>query len=100
MASAARSKFSQHVSWCSKYIRLNVPNLAPHEVTLSNIYLRDNSHSPSSLNPRSQQRLHLIKNIDLDVRPLSAEIEADRNWHQKLLPTIIKLFLFFDNYSI
>ena len=73
MAAAAASKLSP-VSWCKSFIKLNVPSLSSREVTISNIYLRDNSRSTASLNPRSQQRLHLIKNIDLNVHPVSAEI--------------------------
>ncbi|XP_063726225.1 uncharacterized protein LOC134854080 isoform X2 [Symsagittifera roscoffensis] len=65
------------LSWCSKFTRLNIPTLSSKEVTLSNIYLRDNSQSTGSLNPTSQQRLHLIKDIDLQVHPVDVRLTDD-----------------------
>ena len=65
------------LSWCTKFTRLNIPTLSSKEVTLSNIYLRDNSQSTRSQHPTSQQRLHLIKDIDLEVHPVDVRLTGD-----------------------
>ena len=69
-----KSAAEMSVSWCKNFIKLNVPNLSGNTVTISNIYLRDNSQEPSSFNKISQQRIHSTNNIDIDIQPITVDV--------------------------